>query len=115
MVRGCTLIEQSMYKEKARKESMLIRFNSITNPEVYTMYRTVYCTICAHINTLNSALELNAKAYAIVLLALKLYNYTFIFEGYTDCLYDLRIINDIEYNSFYEFCKAIRLECNPFM
>ena len=94
---------------------MMKEFNSYNLAKPYSMYRSVYRTICAHINALNSALELNAKAYAIEHFALKLYNYTFIFEGYTDCLYDLRIINDIEYNSFYEFAKAIRLECNPFM
>ncbi len=41
----------------------------------------------------------------------KLFNYTFEFDGYIECLYDLRFVNDVEYNIFYEFTKAIREEC----
>lgn len=91
---------------------MLIRFNSITKPEVYSMYRTVYHTICAHIDGLNFAIEHNERQYNVAHYADKLFKYTFVFEGYIDCLFDLRIINDMEYLSFNEFVKSTRYEAN---
>lgn len=82
------------------------------NPEdyYYTNYKTIYRTICSHIEGLNYEIEYSSPFY-IVQSAIRLYNYTFVFEGYIECLYDLYIVNDVDYNNYYKFTKAIRDEC----
>ncbi len=80
------------------------------NQAIYYRYKTIYKTICSHIAGLNYCIEYSSPFY-ITQSAIRLYNYTFVFEGYIECLYDLRFIRDYQYNSFYEFTKAIREEC----
>ena len=75
----------------------------------YANYKTIYRTICSHISALNYEIEYSSPFY-IVQSANRLFTQTFMFDGYIECLYDLRVISDVEYNSFYEFTKAIREE-----
>lgn len=81
----------------------------------YASYKGVYRILCEHILGLEDALECNARKHILERYARKLYNYSYVFEGYTDCLYDLRIINEADYYSFYDFVKAIRVECMIFL
>ena len=85
-----------------------MKFNN--NKKIYYMYKTTYRTICFYIERLNFDIEYNTPFY-FSRSALMLYNYTFEFDGYIECLYDLRFVSDAEYNMFYEFTKAIREEC----
>ncbi len=91
---------------------MMKEFNSYNLAKPYSMYKTVFKTICSHIDSLNTARENKEGQVNIEFYATNLKNYTFVFQGYTDCLFDLRLISESEYNSFYEFAKAIRIECN---
>lgn len=90
-------------------------FNFSNSSEVYSMYKTVFKTIYAHIYCLSTAMERNENRTTIEYYASHLYNCTYVFEGYIDCLFDLNFINDREYNSFYEFVMTIRIECNYIM
>lgn len=89
---------------------MMKEFNSYNLAKPYSMYKTIYRTLYSHVACLNYDIEYNSPYY-ITMSATRLYNYTFSFEGYIECLYDLRLVNDIEFNNFYEFTKAIREEC----
>lgn len=91
---------------------MMKEFNRYNLAKPYSMYKTVFNTICSHIDSLNTAKENRENRVTIEYFAVRLKDYTYVFEGYTDCLFDLHIINEVEYNSFYEFVKAIRIECN---
>lgn len=91
---------------------MLKEFNSYNLAKPYSVYKTVFKTICSHIDGLNTAKENRESRVTIEFYANKLKEYSFVFEGYTDCLFDLHIISDKDYMSFYEFVKAIRIECN---
>ncbi len=74
------------------------------------MYKTIYRNICSHIAGLNYNIEYNSPFY-ITQSAIRLYNYTFVFEGYIECLYDLHFVDEVDYNRYYEFTKSIREEC----
>lgn len=100
---------------KKGEETMFIKFNSeevyFNSDYYYTNYKTLYRTICSHIDALNYYIEMDNSPFYIYTSANRLLTQTFMFDGYIDCLFDLRVISEVEYNAFYEFTKIIREEC----
>lgn len=92
---------------------MMKEFSRYNLSKPYICYKTTYKVVLNHIYVLDCDIE-NESCH-ISFSARDLINCVHNFEGYIDCLFDLHIISEKDYDSFYYFCKSIKDECYPLL
>ena len=90
------------------------KFNRDYNRTVYSNYQVYFKMIIARINVLAWSVEEDRKIY-IRENAEQLIKLSCQFDGYIECLFDLNIVSESEYDKFFDFTKQIRYDANEIL
>lgn len=89
-------------------EKMTVREDFIT----YSYYRYRYNILLTKIRVLRYSIKNSYSKNYIRDDVRSLINETFQFDGYIECLFDLNVISECDYDKFFDFTKQIRYEAN---
>lgn len=93
---------------------MMKEFNRYNLSKPYSYYQCRYNMLITQINVLSYSIEKDSKYY-ISIDAKRVIEETFQLDGYIECLFDLGIISESDYDKFYDFTKEIRYNSNEIL
>lgn len=95
-------------RNRLTKEARFEKEDFIT----YSYYRYRYNILLTKIRVLRYSIKNSYSKNYIREDARSLINETFQFDGYIECLFDLYVISECDYDKFFDFTKQIRYEAN---
>lgn len=98
-----------MFWLKARRENSMKKFNREDNRHFYSNYQVYFKMLCAQVNVLAWAVKEDRKTF-IRINAERLIQLSCQFDGYIECLFDLGIVSESDYDRFFDFTKQIRYD-----
>lgn len=90
------------------------KFNRNNYRVLYSNYQVYFKMLCAQINALAWSVEEDRKTF-IRINATRLIQLSCQFDGYIECLLDLGIVSECDYNRFFDFTKQIRYDSNEIL
>ena len=84
-------------------------FDLENNGIIYNNYKARYNMIIVQVIVLFDSIEGNSKYY-IKQDANRVIYESYQFDGYVECLFDLGVISESEYDKFFDFTKQIRYD-----
>lgn len=108
------LQEELNMKFHSTKRAQVVRNNLFEKEDfiTYGYYRYRYNILLTKIRVLRYSIKNNYSKNYVRDDVRSLINETFQFDGYIECLFDLNVISERDYDKFFDFTKQIRYEAN---